>query len=188
MTRRILSSLLLLLFLALPALAAEKIRWIHVRVQEGGVDGESVHVNVPLSLVDGVLTLLEEKQRDATFRFDDSEIDRVELQRILTQLREAPEEAEILLEKGGDRVWFSRSGDRLLIRVDEERSHHAERSRGAETRILIPMKLADALVASPEMDLKSVIRSFEGDGEILVVDGEDDTTVRVWIDEKSRSE
>lgn len=205
--RRLLLGLLLLLLVS-PAAAVERTRWLHVRVQDGGPDGATVRVNVPLSLVDGLIPILEETQRErgATFRFDDSEIDRAELQRILAQLREAPREAEVLLEKDGDRVWFSRQGDRLQIRVEEqdrretgtaaqvpdrlhaERAPREKRPAASETRILVPMKLAEALVSSPEMDLKSVIRSFEDDGEILIVDGEDDTQVRVWIDERRGTE
>lgn len=200
MSRRILTSLMFLLLLASPALAAEKIRWLHVRVVDGGPDGETVHVNVPLALIDGILPLLEEKQKEhgGTFRLNDEDVDRAELQRILSQLRDMPEEAEVVLEKDGEKAWFSRKGDRLLIRTEDDGADESETAAGSaganqperksETRIVMPMKLAEALLASEEMNLKQAIQSFEEDGEILVVDGSDNTTVRVWIDNTSKSE
>jgi hypothetical protein len=182
MSRRFLSGLLLLLLLAPPAFAGEKTRWLHVRVEDGSEDGETVRINVPASLINGVLPMITEHQKGnpARFRINDEEIDRAELLKVLEQLRQAPEGVEVIVEKDGGKAWFTRKGDKLQIRVIEDEGQKSE------TRILLPFKLAEALTASEKVDLAKAIESLgPEDGEILIVDGDDKTSVRVWMDHKS---
>ena len=184
MFRRILPALLLLLFLAAPALAAGKTRWVHVRVVDGDADGETVKINVPVNLVDGVLTLLEEKsEKDghhSHFKINDEEIDREEVRRVLGQLRDLPEGTEIGIEKNDDEAYFSRHGDRLKIRAKEDEDD-------GFVRIELPFKMAETFAASDDVELVEAFQTLD-EGEILVVDDEEHSTVRIWIDHQSDSE
>jgi hypothetical protein len=183
MSRRILSALFFLLFLAAPALAGDKTRWVHVRVVDGDSEGETVKINVPVNLVDGVLTLLEARaEKDghgSHFQINDEEIDREEVRRVLSQLRDLPEGTEIGIEKDDDEAYFSRSGDRLKIRAKEDEDE-------SFVRIELPLKMAEAFAASDDVDLSEAFQTLD-EGEILVFDDEDRTTVRIWIDHQSES-
>jgi hypothetical protein len=48
--------------------------------------------------------------------------------------------------------------------------------------------MVEALAASEDADLAQALRALDEDGEILVEDSEDQSTVRIWIDDKSGSE
>jgi hypothetical protein len=182
MSRRILAGLLFLLFLAAPALAGEKTRWIHVRVDDADSDGETVRINVPVNLVDGVVTLLEEhakkEGRHSRFTLNDEDIDRAEVHRVLGQLRDLPEAAEVAVEKNDEVAYFSRVGDRLKIRAknDDDSFVHIE----------LPIKMAEAFTASDDVDLSAALQTLD-DGEITVEDDQDHSKVRIWIDHQSDS-
>ena len=49
----------MVLMLLLPMTASAGERWLHVRVEEGGADGERVSVNIPLSIIESVLPLID---------------------------------------------------------------------------------------------------------------------------------
>ena len=59
------------------ALAAPAERWLHVRVQDGGggKDGETVHVNIPLSLAEKVLPAVQaDRLKDGKIKIEDCDM------------------------------------------------------------------------------------------------------------------
>ena len=84
--RKTLSALTVLLWLAsaTAALAAE--RWVHVKVNETGEDGERVRVNIPLSLAEKVLpTINAHNLRNGKVRVDEKDFHDVDLRTLLDE-------------------------------------------------------------------------------------------------------
>ncbi len=170
------SLLLLLPFSAAPA--GE--RWLHLRVEESGADGERVSVNVPLSMVESMLPLLEaDNLEGGKLRLDVDELEGLDLRQILVALNDSPDATFVRVESGEESVRVAKESGYLLVHVDEQ-TGDAER-----VRIRLPLAVAQALVGrnSAELDLVAALRALEQhDGEDLVRVESADELVRIWID------
>jgi hypothetical protein len=169
------------------ALAADP--WLHVRV-DGKHDDERVRVNVPLSLVEALLPLLEDSDFafDGRIRIDDVDVDHEDLANFLKAVRDAQDGVYVTVEDGHDHVRVAKEGKYLHVEVTERRRDPDD----AETaRIRVPMRVIDALLSGNEgeLDVMAGIRALgeEGEGEIVAV-SDGDSEVRVWVDQKPESD
>lgn len=180
------------------ALAGPRSGYLHVRVEESGPDGDKVTVSVPVSLIMTVLPLLDEHDGTARVRFAQQEhgVGHEELAALLDRLEKVPdgEEIDVPVEDPDAEAWASRRGGHLQVRIIEYDDPPARRHRGEatskseETLVRVPIALARAFSHDPIEgdDLARAIESLGSDGgEILVVEGDEETRVRIWIDQKS---
>ena len=173
-----LATLGLALLLSLGTVSAAE-RWLHVRVQEGGTDGEQVNVNIPLSLVEAILpTINTHELSGGKLRLDGrDEFQGMDLREVLAALRDAPD-ADFVTVRGANES----------VRVAKERGYlvvHADEARGDRVRIRMPLEVVDAMVAggNNELDLLAALRALAAfDGEDLVSVESDGSHVRIWID------
>jgi hypothetical protein len=160
--------------------------WLHVRVDSRD-EGEQVRVNVPLSLVEAVLPLIDEEdiELNGRIRLDGADLEIEEVVAFLKAVRDAEDGVYVTIEDRDDTVRVAKEGKYLLVDVPEGRS------RPETVRVRIPIRVLDALVSgkSGELDIMAGIRALgeEGEGEIVAV-SEDDSEVRVWVDQKSDSD
>lgn len=180
MRPKLLAVAALTLLLAPVAAFAAGGRWIHIRVDKSGHEGEKVRVNVPLSMIETLLPLLEDDEfSDGKFRLNDHDMDAVKLRAIWKAVREADEGEFITVESDDESVRVSRAGGYLHLNVDETTAD------GDDVQVRIPTKVMDALLSGQgeELDLIAAIRALgdHGDGELVRVDSQDEK-VRIWVD------
>ncbi|MBD3236833.1 MAG: hypothetical protein GF330_09025 [Candidatus Eisenbacteria bacterium] len=159
-------------------------KWLHVRVDEGGEDGERVFVNLPLDLVEAVLPHVSVENFDrGKVRVDIDEIEDVDLHAIWEAVREAEDGEYVTVEGADENVRIAKEGAHLVVRVDEE---------DEKVDIKIRVAVLDAMMAGEkdELDLLAALEVLgeQDDCELITVqDGEE--RVRIWIDsQKSGSE
>jgi len=155
--------------------------WIHVYVEDGDEDGETVRINVPFSLVREVLPLIRnEHLSDGKVRFPaDLELEGIDLREALRAVREVAD-GEFVTVKGRDEsVVVAKRGGLLLIDVDDG---------DEKVRVRLPIEVLDAMFTedSDELDLLAALRvlgeTYPGEQIITVDDGS--SKVRVWIDSR----
>jgi hypothetical protein len=172
--------------LVLAPVAGAAGRWIHIRVEEKGPGGERVRVNVPLSMVETILPLIDDDEfRGGKIRLNDEDMDAVKLRAIWAAVRGAEDGEYVTVESDDENVRVARSGKYVLVNVED-------RGRGRENvEVRIPEVVMDALLSGTgdELDLVAAVRALgeHGDGEIIRVVG-DDEDVRIWVDSTHEGE
>lgn len=174
--------LLTLTFFAGPVLADQ---WIHVRVDGG--DEEQVTVNLPISLLQAAAAMIpEDVQREAELAIDDIDMDWHELMAFWNSVKDAPEATFVTVQTKDETVAVKKEGDFVLIRTTESTD------RGAEVDVRFPMGVIDALLSGPAgtLDFQAALSALAdyGPGNLVSIrDGDDDTTVQIWIDGNSEA-
>jgi hypothetical protein len=161
-----------------PAAAAE--RWLHVHVVEDGGSGDTVRVNLPFSMIESVLPMVQaEHFSEGKLRLADEDFEGVDLRAMWKALRQAGDVDFVTVDGTDGHVRVSRAGPYLLATVDG-------RGEDRETvRVRVPVAVVDALFSgnSDEIDLVAALHVLadQGDGELIRVE-DGDSRVRVWID------
>ncbi len=170
---------------AAPADSAE--RWLHVRVEDGHVDGEegeTVNVNVPLSLAEKVLPAIQvEKLQKGKVHLDDGDMKDVDVRAILQAVKDAKDGVFVTVE-GKDNVRVAKEKGNLLVKVREGNDG------GSRVDIQIPLEVVDALVSGDkeELDVAAAVRALAQHGdELLITVTEKGNNVRIWIDSQNTS-
>ncbi|MFH1143230.1 MAG: hypothetical protein V1774_01640 [Candidatus Eisenbacteria bacterium] len=183
MARKILIGTLLLCIGVTGAWAQTNQRWLHVRVDGSGSDGERVRINLPLELVASILPLIEADDfQRGKVRLDLDDLEGIDMAALVATLRNAKDGEYVTVEDGDEEVHIKKSGDHLLVHVDED---------GEQVDIRIRFAVVDALFSGEagEIDLLAAVEALqeEEDCELVRVDGGDET-VRIWIDQKDFTE
>ena len=194
--RKLLFGLAMILVAGSYALAAD--RWLHVKVEESGVNGETVRINMPLSLAEKVLPVIHtDKLRDGKVKVDSTDIHDLDLRAIVEALRTTPDNEFITVESTHENVRVAKAGGNLLIKV---RNSHgkagtkttAETKTVAETvDVMIPFPVVEALLSAgkDELDVLAAVRALSavGDTVLVAVDDQHDK-VRIWVDSRNTME
>ncbi len=182
MNRKI-APLLLVLLIAAPVVFAGDGQWLHVFVEEKGDEGEKVRVNLPLSLIEAVIPLIEEEEFcGGKIKIDDEEFTSEQIHQILKAVREAEDGEYVHIEGVDENVRISKRDGFLTVQAIEESG-----SPGGEATVdvKIPLGVLEALISGEEdeLDILAAIHVLgdHGVGDFVVVN-DDDETVRVWID------
>jgi hypothetical protein len=179
LTRKAAGIALLALVFALPAAAQDL--WIHVKVDEAGGDNSRVTVNLPISLVESVLPMIESAGdiEDGRIVIHDSDVSIDDLRRILTALTGSPDATFAEVETDTERIVFFKDGDYLRVETDAS-------AEGTEIRARLPLAVLEALLSGPDdqLDVAAALRALvaHGPGDLVTV-RDQDATVRVWIDD-----
>ncbi len=158
-------------------------RWIHIKVDEKGSDGERVRINLPLALIETVIPMVDADEfHEGKIRIDDHDIDKIDVKGILAAVRDAEDGEYVTVESDEENVTIVKKDDMILIDVDEE---------DEQVHIKVRMDLLDALVSgdSDEVNILAAIQKLgeDDEGMLVTVDG-DDETVRIWVDSNSSGE
>lgn len=158
--------------------------WLHIKVDEGGRHGESVRINLPLSLIEEILPLVNTDCGDSEISLkagklrieaDDFDIDLPEL---LKAVRNAKDGEYVRVESRDENVRVAKQGDKLIVHVDED---------DEQVRINLRLDLVESMVTDgeDEIDLVAMVRALraQGDADLVVVESEDEH-VRIWVDDK----
>ncbi len=170
MKRAMLSMLLVAAVAACAPLAwaGDLVKWVHVRVEEPG-QAEKVKVNVPLSLVEAMIPLIEDDDlRAGKLKLSGREITAEQLRAIHDALAEAPDGEYVTVDSPDELVRVAKSGGYLLVNVDKEATKE-EKAEHVEARI--PMAVVEALLSTEteELDLLAAVHALAKHGETQLV-------------------
>jgi len=160
------------------ALAADK--WLHVRVEDNGSDDERISVNIPLSLVERMLPLIEIDELHKGKLDLDGELEGIDLRELASALRDAPDAEFVKVEKKDEQIHVAKEGDFIIVRAEDRGGRSNE-----TVRVRMPLSVIDALMGDDgdELDLVAAVRELSRyDDDALVDIVSDDSNVRVWID------
>jgi hypothetical protein len=162
--------------------------WIHVSVDGKGEDAERVRVNLPLRLIEAILPLIEEEEfSHGKIHLDDHDLDHADIVAILKAVTEAEDGEYVTVQDGDETVNVSKKGKHLYVKVNEGRSDRSER-----VDLKIPVAVLEALVSGgkDELDLMAGIRALgdHAEGDLVTVNDNDGTVVRIWVDAKNSSD
>jgi len=169
------------------ALQAQASPWIHVQVAEG--DGETVHVNLPLSLAQVAIDIMPDKVLDevldkVTEKLDEKDIKIADVRRLWNELKDSGDAEFVNVDSDDESVRVARDGNLIRVLVNSYKDGEVE--DGEQVRVEIPVSVVDALFSGEGEDLDlpaAIARLPEHRGDIVNVDDGEDH-VRVWIDGK----
>jgi hypothetical protein len=164
--------------LTVPTSAASK-QWLHVRVETPKKGGEMVSVNIPLSLAEAVLPMIKEKDiSGGKIRIEDKDITTQDLKKIWAAVKAEGDAEYVTVQNADMNLRVAIQGNYLVVRTDEKSKSQVE--------ITLPTQVVDALLSGEDdtLDLLAAIRALQETGTRDIVSIRDeDTHVRVWIDE-----
>jgi hypothetical protein len=168
------------------AMAAPGERYLHVRVEDAA-KGESVNVNVPLSMAEKILpTVNKGNLHNGHVSIGSTEMNDLDVRALLDAVRTAPDNEFVTVKEKDEDVRIAKLNGNIVIHVRDAKKG------GQKVDITIPMKVVDALLSNAkdnELDVSAAIRALSDAGDALLITVEDATEhVRIWVDSKSASE
>lgn len=172
---------LVVLGLTAPALLGSSKLWLHVHVEEGGQKPEKVKVNIPLALAESVAPLLQDTvAAGGKIRIPHKGLKVEDLRAVWQTLRAQGDAEYVTVESEGGQVRVFTRGNYLYILSDEKSKD--------KVSVQIPLQVVDAVFAGEgdELDLLAAVRALQGSGvgDLVSIQSED-STVKVWIDDKN---
>ena len=179
---------------AIPSAAQTPTPWLHVRVEEAK-DASKVSVNLPLSVVEAVLKASPELiERHGKIHLghehDGHGLKLADMRRVWKELAAVGDAELVTVESDDENVKVQRKGDLVLVLVEqkERTSKDGKKLKGAEqVRVEVPVSLVDALLSGEgdEANIEAAVSELrKRRGDIVRVQ-DDDSHVRVWIDEQN---
>jgi hypothetical protein len=168
------------------AMAGPGERYLHVRVEDAA-KGESVNVNVPLSMAEKILpTVNKGNFHNGHVSIGSTEMNDVDVRALLDAVRAAPDNEFVTVKEKDQDVRIAKLNGNIVIHVRDGKKG------GEKVDITIPMKVVDALLSNAkdnELDVSAAIRALSDAGDALLITVEDATEhVRIWVDSKNASE
>ncbi len=169
--------------MATAAMATTPERYLHVRVEDQS-KGESVSVNLPLSMAEKILpTVNHGNLHQGRVTMTHGEIEGVDLHAILDALRSAADGEFVTVKQTDQDVRVAKSNGNLVVHVRDSQKE------GEKVDITVPLKVVDALFSTAkqdELDILAAIRALGEAGETILVTVEDATEhVRIWVDSRA---
>jgi hypothetical protein len=201
----VLASLYLFLGPASPGLTlASAEPWLHVKVVETNPDAETVRVNVPLSLVEALVPLMDHSRDgddaddDAADNADhpsrhhhhgmsinDHDITPAEMRALLEAFRQAEDGEYVAVDGVDEKVRVTKSGGLFLVDVENHGEEHEQ------VKVKIRTEVLEALLSGgkDELNFRAAAKSLRdhADEDLVTVVSKDET-VRIWIDEKKTTD
>jgi hypothetical protein len=168
------------------AFGAPKDQFLHIRVEDPA-KGESVNVNLPLSMAEKILpTINRGNLHQGRVTISSRDMDSAELRTMLDAIRTAPDNEFVTIKEHGQDVRVAKSNGNLVVHVRDAGKD------GQNVEITVPMKVMDALFSTSkkdELDVAAAIRALADAGDTLLVSVQDATQhVRIWVDSRGSQE
>lgn len=163
-------------------LQAQSTEWLHVHVEDPTKE-ETVRINMPISLMETLLPMVEENAiHDGKIRIDDRSISKSELKKLWSAIKKEGDTDYVTIEKPGEKVVVSMQGKFFVVQTQKG-------SRG-NVDIRIPAAVMDAMLAGSgdQLDLMAAVKALRESGikDIITVKS-DDSSIRVWIDNNKQA-
>jgi hypothetical protein len=169
--------------LAGSAMAAPPDKYLHVNVNDP-TNGESVNVNVPLSMAEKVLpTINNHGLHDGKVSIHNAEMNGVDVRALLDAVRTAPDNEFVTVKDKDSDVRVAKANGNIIIHVIDKKN------KEQKIDVTVPLKIVDALFATAkndELDVASALRALSDAGDIVLVSVQDSSEkVRVWVDSRN---
>jgi len=169
-----------------PAVAAPAEKYLHVKVEDA-TKGESVNVNVPLSMAEKILPAINNHDlHNGKVSINHAELNDVDIRTILDAVRNAPDNDFVTVKDREEDVRVAKSNGNIIVHVIDKTN------KEEKVDVTVPMKIVDALFANAkndELDIAAALRALSDAGDILLVTVQDSSQkVRVWVDSKNTQE
>lgn len=174
-----------------PVAAQSPTPWLHVRVEEAK-DATKVAVNLPLSVVEAVLKASPEMiERHGKIHLGrEHGMKLADLRKVWKELAAVGDAELVSVESEDENVKVQRKGDLVLVMVDKKPWTDKDgktKKRGEQVRVEVPVSLVDALLSGEgeEANIEAAVLELrKRRGDIVRVQ-DDDSHVRVWIDDQN---
>lgn len=166
-----------------PTMAAGTERYLHVKVEDGD-KGESVNVNVPLSMAEKILpTINHHDLHQGRVSIHDAKMEDIDLRTILDAVRSAEDNEFVTVKEKDQDVRVAKSNGNIIVHIKDNRN------KEEKVDVTVPMKVIDALLSTTknnELDISAALRALSDAGDILLVTVQDaGQKVRVWVDSRN---
>ncbi len=164
-------------------------RWLHVRVKDRGNHGESVKVNLPISVLETMASSIEaEGMKDGRVQFADNDLSFDQIRSMWQAVRSSQDMEFVTVESGDETIRVAKSGGYLLAKI---RGNEDGNKSGETVDIKVPLDVVDALLSAPkgELNVKAALQILAAhDAGALVEVHDGDSDVRIWIDSRANAE
>jgi hypothetical protein len=169
--------------MATAVLAAPAERYLHIKVDDPS-KGESVNVNVPLSMAEKILpTVNKGSLHNGHVTIGKADLNDVDVRTILDALRTAQDDEFVTVKEKDQEVHVAKSNGNLIVHVRETGKD------GQKVDVTVPMKVVDALLSTAkqnELDVAAALHALSDAGDALLVTVQDATQhVRIWVDSRN---
>ena len=161
-------------------LATPAERYLHIKVDDPS-KGESVNVNVPLSMAEKILpTVNKGSLHNGHVTIGKADLNDVDVRAILDALRTAQDNEFVTVKEKDQEVRVAKSNGNIIVHVRDSGKE------GQKVDVTVPMKVVDALLSTAkenELDVAAALRALSDAGDALLVTVQDATQhVRIWVD------
>jgi hypothetical protein len=176
---------------AAPAAAQTGTAWLHVRVEEAK-EASKVSVNLPMTVVEAVLKAspdIIEKHGKIHFG-EEHGLKMADIRKAWKALAEAGDAELVTVESEDENVKVMRKGDLVQVFVDNKAKPGKDGKPvkgGEEVRVEVPVSLVDAFLSGEgeEGNIEAAVAELQKRRGDIVRVKDDDSNVRVWIDEQN---
>ena len=173
-------------------------RYLHVKVEDAK-EGESVNVNLPLSIAEKILpTVNKGKLHDGHVTIGSADLDGIDVKGLLDAIRTAPDNEFVTVKQKDQDVRIAKSNGNLIVhvrRIDHDKQNGKQTDKQNDRQnvdVTIPLKVVDALFSTAkdnELNIVAALHELSDAGDALLVTVQDASQhVRVWVDSKSTSD
>lgn len=165
--------------------AGQPERYLHVKVDDSK-NGETVRVNLPLSLAEKVLpTIHHGDLHDGKVTLHEAKLNGVDLKALLQAVESSPDNELVTVKETHQNVRVAKSAGNLVVEVRSDEAH------SQKVDVTVPMRVVQALISpgGQELDVLAAVRELEKGADTFLVQVQDAAQiVRVWVDGKSAAE
>lgn len=180
--KNLLLSLTLILLCAGISSAASKM-WVHVHVEDTAKE-ETVKINLPISVIETMLPIIQEKQiQKGHINFNDSDLRVEDLRKVWNEIRDEGDMEFVSIQNRDGNVRVYIEGNFLLVQPEQT-------SKNGKVDIRIPLKVVDAMLSGKgnELNLTAAVKALRDSGVKDIITVKDQhSSVRVWIDDKNQA-
>ncbi|MGA7626836.1 MAG: hypothetical protein WCA91_24980 [Candidatus Acidiferrales bacterium] len=168
------------------ALAAPDERYLHIKVEDSS-KGESVHVNLPLSMAEKILPTVDSGSlHNGHVTIGKTDLKDLDVRAILDAIRTTQDNEFVTVKEKDQDVRVAKSKGNLVVHVRDSGPD------GQKIDVSVPMKVVDALLSTAkqnELDIAAAVRALSdaGDELLVTVQGASEH-VRIWVDSRNTAE
>jgi len=165
------------------AMAAPAEKYLHVNVEDP-TKGESVNVNVTLSMAEKILPAINNHDlHDGKVFIHNAEMNGVDIRALLDAVRTAPDNEFVTVKDKDSDVRVAKANGKIIVHVIDKKN------KEQKVDVTVPLKVADALfdtAKNDELDIAAALRALSNAGDVLLVTVQDSSQkVRIWVDSRS---
>jgi hypothetical protein len=166
-----------------PAMAAPAEKYLHVNVEDP-TKGESVNVNVTLSMAEKILPAINNHDlHDGKVLIHNAEMNGVDVRALLDAVRAAPDNEFVTIKNKDSDVRVAKANGNIIVHVIDKKN------KEQKVDVTVPLKVVDALfdtAKNDELDIAAALRAMSDAGDVLLVTVQDSSQkVRVWVDSRN---